>query len=418
MLRSTLYHCSVIVTLFLVCSCSKSSNEQIEIESTSEQAPITGDPVEKNAPNSNYHPAFEGQSRIGSMQTTTPISAEVISQSLSNPWGIAPLPDGRLLITQKTGNMRIASTDGTLSNPITGIPSVNSIGQGGLLGLCVDPNFSSNRMIYWVFSENVSGGTVTSVAKGKLANNEATIENVSVIFRANPSFNGSAHYGGRILFDKTGHLIISTGERSDLSTRPLAQSVTGALGKILRITTNGSPAPGNPNFQESGAIAELYSIGHRNPQGIAIHPINGDLWQSEHGPLGGDEVNRVEAGKNYGWPIISYGLEYNGQAIGNGITQKEGLEQPVYYWDPAISPSGITFYAGNRIPEWENNLFLGALSGQHIVRLVIDANHRVIGEERLLESENQRFRDIAQGLDKALYAITDSGRLYRIDKVE
>lgn len=270
-------------------------------------------------------------------------------------------------------------------------------------------------MIYWVFSENVSGGTVTAVAKGKLAANEKSIENATIIYRANPTAKSSLHYGGRIIFDPTGNLFISTGERSDLATRPLAQSVNGALGKILRITTNGQPAPGNPIFSQPGAIPELYSVGHRNPQGIALHPVTKELWQSEHGPRGGDEINRVQSGLNYGWPIVTYGIEYGGETIGTGVQQKEGMEQPVYYWDPVVSPSGMSFYSGNRIPEWQNNLFIGTLSGQHIIRLVIE-NNKVTGEERLLSEERQRFRDITQGKDEALYAITDQGRLYRIDK--
>lgn len=373
-------------------------------------------PVESNAANTNYQPAFAGQTRANGAKTSTPYVSEMVTSALASPWGITALPDGRLLITEKAGTMRIVSSTGTLSNAITGLPSVNSGGQGGLLGLCVDPQFTSNRMVYWVFSENVSGGNITSVAKGRLSNSETTIENPTIIYRANPSANvGNLHYGGRIVFDNTGNLFVSTGERSDLSTRPLAQSVTAALGKILRITTSGQPASGNPSFSQSGALPELYSIGHRNPQGIAIHPVTGELWQSEHGPRGGDEINRVLGGKNYGWPTITYGIEYSGATIGAGIQQQAGMEQPVYYWDPVISPSGITFYKGNTIPEWQNNLFVASLSGMHIARLVME-NNKVIGEERLLSNENQRFRDITQGTDSNLYAVTDGGRLYRIRK--
>lgn len=373
-------------------------------------------PVENNAANTNYQPAFPGQTRANGVRTSTPFVSEVLTSSLSSPWGITALPDGRLLITEKAGTMRIMSTTGTLSNAITGIPAVNSGGQGGLLGLCVDPQFASNRMVYWVFSENVNGGNLTSVAKGRLSDSETMIENPVVIYRATPSANvGNLHYGGRILFDSTGNLFVSTGERSDLSTRPLAQSVTAAVGKILRITTTGQPAPGNPAFTQSGALPVLYSIGHRNPQGMAIHPQTGELWQSEHGPRGGDEINRVQGGANYGWPTITYGIEYSGAVIGDGIQQKQGMEQPVYYWDPVISPSGMTFYRGNAMPEWQNNLFIASLSGMHIARLVIE-NNRVVGEERLLAGENQRFRDITQGKDNALYAVTDGGKLYRIRK--
>jgi len=374
-----------------------------------------GPPVETTDPNTDYVPAFEGQTRANGAVTTTAYASSIVTSTLASPWGITSLPDGRLLITEKGGNLRIVTASGQVSEAILGLPSVNDSGQGGLLGLCLDPNFATNRMVYWVFSESISGGNVTAVAKGRLSDNESTIEASTVIYRANPANSSALHYGGRILFDSTGNLLISTGERSVLETRPLAQSVTAALGKIVRITTQGAPAPGNPNFNLAGALPELYSIGHRNPQGLAIHPTTGDLWQSEHGPRGGDEINRVQAGANYGWPTITYGIEYGGEPIGDAIQQQDGMQQPVYYWDPVISPSGMTFYKGNRIPEWQNNLFVGALSGSHIARLVI-VNNRVVGEERLLVQENQRFRDITQTADGALYAITDQGRLYKIDK--
>ncbi|MEH6682795.1 MAG: PQQ-dependent sugar dehydrogenase [Sediminicola sp.] len=377
--------------------------------------PSTGMPVETNDPNTDYEPAFEGQTRVDGVTTTTPYVSTIVTSSLTAPWGITSLPDGRLLVTEKAGNLRIVTASGTVGDAITGLPGVNDAGQGGLLGICIDPDFADNRMVYWVFSENVAGGTVTSVAKGQLAENESGIEDPTIIYRADPSANGGNHYGGRILFDETGNLLVSTGDRSGNDTRPLAQSVTAALGKIVRITVDGSPAPGNPSFSEGGALPELYSMGHRNPQGLALHPVTGEVWQSEHGPRGGDEINRVLPGENYGWPTITYGIEYGGEPVGAGIQEQEGLEQPVYYWDPVISPSGITFYAGDRIPEWENNLFVGALSGTHIARLVIEDN-RVTGEERLLASEGERFRDLTQGTDNALYAITDAGRLYRIDR--
>ncbi len=369
--------------------------------------------VETNAPNSSYRPAFAGQTRIASVKTRTAFVSRVVTDQLSSPWGITSLPDGRFLVTQKGGQMRIVNVNGNLSNAITGLPVVNASGQGGLLGLCLDPQFETTRLVYWVFSESVTGGTLTSVGRGRLSADETRIENPSVIYRATPAYAGSAHYGGRILFDRTGHLLVSTGERSDMSTRSQAQSLDSGLGKIVRITTQGKPAADNPFIGQAGARGEIFSLGHRNPQGLAVHPVTGDLWQSEHGPRGGDEINRVQAGANYGWPTITYGIEYGGQPVGGGIQQREGLSQPAYYWDPVISPSGMSFYAGNAIPEWQNNLFIGALSGMHIARLVIE-NNRIVGEERLLTQENQRFRDITQGRDGALYAVTDQGRLYRI----
>lgn len=345
----------IIASFVLMASaCSKSET----VETDPEIDPVSGPGVETNPANTTYAPAFAGQTRISAVRTNTAFQGTAIATTLTAPWGITALPDGRLLITQKAGTMRIATATGTLSNPITGLPAVNANGQGGLLGLCIDPQFTSNRMVYWVFSENVAGGTQTSVAKGRLAQNELTIENPTVIYHAGPAYNGTLHYGGRILFDRTGNLIVSTGERSDLATRPLAQSVTAGLGKIIRINISGQPATGNPTFTTSGALPELYSIGHRNPQGLALHPVTGEIWQSEHGPRGGDELNRLQGGRNYGWPTITYGIEYSGAAIGSAIQQQNGLEQPAYYWDPVISPSGMTFYSGNRISEWQNNLFI------------------------------------------------------------
>lgn len=373
-------------------------------------------PVETQKANTNYKPAFDGQTRVAGVKTSTPFESKVFAEGLKSPWGICVLPDGRFLITEKEGNMRIVDDKGKLSDPITGIPQVDKRGQGGLLGLTLDPQFATTRMVYWVFAEPTSGGNQTAVAKGRLADDEKTIENAVVIYRAGPVFDGNLHFGGRIIFDKEGNLFVTTGERSELKTRPMAQDLKTGLGKIIRITVDGKPVTGNPFEAATDALPEIYSYGHRNVQGIAFHPETGDLWETEFGPRGGDELNRVEAGKNYGWPIITYGLEYSGKEIGNPpIQQKEGLEQPVYYWDPVLSPSGICFYTGNAIPEWKNNLFIAGLSSMHIARLVIKDN-KVVGEERLLDREGQRYRDIVQGQDEALYTITDSGKLYRIAK--
>ena len=325
------------------------------------------------------------------------------------------LPDGRLLITEKAGNLRIVKSTGEISEKITGLPKVDENGQGGLLGITLDPDFVQNRMVYWAFAEPVSGGNHTAVAKGRLSNDESKIENAVVIYRATPSHKGNLHFGGRVLFDKNGYLFISTGERSDKSTRPQAQALNSSLGKIIRITKDGQPAPGNALASTEGARPELYSYGHRNVQGLTINPETGDLWSNEFGPRGGDEINLVVAGNNYGWPTITYGIEYGGSKIGDAIQQKEGMMQPVYYWDPSVSPSGMTFYTGSQIAEWKNNLFVGCLSGMYIARLVIKDN-KVIGEERLLSEEFQRFRDVQQGKDGALYAVTDQGRLYWIGK--
>ena len=383
--------------------------------SETKQAEVTLPAVETKDPNSKYPSAFEGQTRIAGVKSPFEVKATVLDTTLNKPWGITSLPDGRFLITEKEGTMRIASTDGKVGGTITGLPKVSSEGQGGLLGVTIDPDFATNRMVYFTFAEAVKGGNLTSVGKGRLSDDDSKIENATVLYRAEPAFDGKLHFGGRILFDKSGNLFVSTGERSELATRPKAQDLDAALGKVVHITKDGKPVDGNPFATQAGARPEIFTYGHRNVQSLAFHPETGDLWEAEFGPRGGDELNRIEAGKNYGWPVITYGIEYKGDTIGTGIQQKEGMEQPVYYWDPSVSPSGMTFYSGSAIPEWKNNLFIGTLSGSHIVRLVIE-NNKVVGEERLLEDQKQRFRDVTQGKDGNLYAVTDGGKLYKISK--
>lgn len=397
----------------LVSACSTSTTNQNNTAAQTGSAELP--PVETRKSNTDYKPSFEGQTRVAGVKTTAEFEGVVLSSKLDKPWGITSLPDGRLIITEKEGLMRIATIKGELSAPISGIPKVNSSGQGGLLGLTLDPAFTDNRMMYWTFSEPLAEGNLTSVAKGKLSADERRLENVTVIYRATPAYKGDLHYGSRILFDKDGNLFFSTGERSDKVTRPQAQELNSALGKIIRITKDGKPAAGNPFLDQTDARAEIYSYGHRNVQGLALHPETGELWASEFGPRGGDELNLIRPGKNYGWPIITYGIEYGGDKIGGPITQKEGMEQPVYYWDPVLSPSGMTFYSGDEMPEWKSSLFIAGLNSNHIARLAI-SNNKVTGEERLLAGEGQRFRDITQGKDGALYAVTDEGRLYRIAK--
>ena len=413
---STSLTCVAIVLTFSV-ACASGGNEEINTApaGTGEVQSDTSAPVETKSANTDYKPAFAGQTRIGSVRTKTAYEGKLLSSDLKNPWGITSLPDGRFLITEKRGQVRLVSASGQVGDSISGVPAVNSRGQGGLLGITIDPAFAENRMVYWVFSEPLPEGNLTAVAKGKLSADDKKFENVSVIYRATPAYKGTLHYGGRILFDKAGNIIVSTGERSDLETRPQSQDLKSGLGKVVRITKDGKPAAGNPFAGNTNARPELYSYGHRNVQGLAFHPTTGDLWENEFGPRGGDELNRIQPGKNYGWPVITYGIEYAGGKVGEGITQKEGMEQPVYYWDPVLSPSGMTFYTGNDIPEWNNNLFISGLSSQHIARLVIE-NNKVVGEERILADEKQRFRDITQGKDGALYTVTDGGRLYRIGK--
>lgn len=414
-------------TLTLTASCQEQANNKDE-EQPPIESPITEDPtdstvavlppVETESPNVDYKPAFEGQTRINGVKTKTPYKVEVIAEGLKNPWAVAALPDGRLVITEKAGTLRIATIAGVLGGAITGFPAVDDRGQGGLLDVVAAPDFNTSRMLYFTlaeFAENKSEGSLTAVGKGKLSADESKIENFEIIFRAIPYYDNSMHFGSRLVFDNRGNIFASTGERSVLATRPRAQFLDNGYGKIVYITTEGKPVEGNPFINDSGALPEIYSYGHRNVQGLDIHPSTGELWASEMGPRGGDEINLIQPGVNYGWPTIGYGIEYNGRKVGDGITQKEGMEQPVYYWDPVLSPSGMTFYNSDVIPEWKDNLFIGGLSSRHIARIVLE-NNKVVGEERLLENENQRFRDVGMGLDGALYAVTDSGRLYKISK--
>lgn len=412
---------SVVIALFLM-ACSPvmedpKDDDPIDVENPIDKDPeiIFVDPVEKNRPNTDFKPAFEGQTRISGIKTTTTYTTSVVTNKLSEPWGIDVLPNGDLVVTEKSGNLRIVKSDGTVGVAIKGFPDINSGGQGGLLDIAISLNFETDRMLYFTLSLRSSLGSVTAVGKGRLSEDQTSLTDFKVIYQATPYFNGVGHYGSRVVFDKEGYLFISTGDRQSLQTRKNAQSLDNGHGKILRITTDGQPAPDNPYIDQADKHKEIYAYGLRNTQGLAIHPLTGDLWSNDMGPQGGDELNLIKSSKNYGWPIISYGEEYTGQPIGEGLSQKDGMEQPDYYWDPSIAPSGMTFYTSKVIQEWENNLFIGALRGSHIIRLMIKDN-KVIGEERLLTDKGERFRDIAMGLNGELYAITDGGILYRIGK--
>lgn len=412
-MKSQILTTASLFAIFLLASCTGNSKTSVAENSTSTQNGKLPNPetAAKNSPT--FKSAFANQTRAEGLKTTTAYNVEIINSSLGKPWGITNLPDGRFLITEKSGFMNIVSKDGKTISKVEGFPAVDSKAQGGLLDVALDPDFRNNRMIYWTFSEPVSGGNHTSVGKGKLSADEKTIESPQVIFRATPTYDGKLHYGSRLVFDQDGNLFVSTGERSDIETRPLAQNTMAYLGKVLKITKDGKTAPGNPFIENSKYKPEIYSYGHRNPQGLAIDE-KGQLWEAEMGPKGGDEVNLIQPGKNYGWGDVTYGIEYSGKEINAGTTQKIGTEQPVYYWDPSISMSGITFYTGN-IDEWKNNMMVGCLSGEKIIRLVL-RNNKVVGEEWLLEDKKERFRDVLNGQDGNLYAVTDSGKLYKISK--
>lgn len=405
-----------VSTTFVACNGAAKTADTDSTATTAAAADTTKLPALETKPgNADYKPAFEGQTRIGAVKTTTAYQVDKLADSLGRPWAVIALPDNKLLLTEKSGYMEVRNEDGSLVKKITGLPKVDDAGQGGLLDVALDPDYTNNKIIYWSYAEPYKKGNLTAVAKGKLNEADGKVEAPTVIFRATPELNNSKlHYGSRLVFDKEGNLYVSAGERSVIEGRPQAQLLKSGLGKIFKITKEGKPAAGNPFVDNKDAMPEIFSYGHRNPQGLDIHPVTGDVWDAEFGPRGGDEVNLVKAGKNYGWPTITYGIEYNGNKIGDSIQQKDGLEQPVYYWDPVLSPGGMTFYKGNAIPEWENNLFIGGLSSMHIARLVIKDN-KVVGEEWLLEDKKERFRDIAYN-DGKLYVVTDNGNLYRISK--
>jgi glucose/arabinose dehydrogenase len=375
-------------------------------------------PYETRAPNTQLKPALPGQARAPELKANVAYEVTTYAEGLQKPWGIAFLPDGRLLITEKAGRLRIRDQDGKLSEPVTGIPEVDARGQGGLLGLAIDPDFARNGLIYWSFSEPDANQTNhTAVGRGKLVTTGGAprLENVQVIFRQTPSLASTLHYGGRLVFAPDKTLYVTTGERSILQGRMQAQRLDGDLGKIIRINSDGSIPKDNPFVGREGVRPEIFSIGQRNVQAAALHPVTGKLWEVEHGPLGGDELNIIEAGKDYGWPTITYGLEYNGKPIGDSLTQKAGMEQPVYYWDPVIAPSGMAFYTADLAPAWKGSLFVGALGDRQLVRLTLKGD-KVIGEERLLTEEKERIRDVIQGPDGALYLATDNqnGRILRV----
>lgn len=374
-----------------------------------------GDPVETRPPNApNQTPAFEGQTRAPGVTTEATLSHTVVAEGLSHPWGLALLPDGNWLVTERPGRLRIITANGQVGEPIAGLPEVDARGQGGLLDVILGPDFSSDRRIYWSYAEPREGGNATSVARGVLSDDGTRVDNVEVIFRARPTYDGDKHFGSSLAFAPDGTLFITLGERSDARMRPQAQDLGSHMGKTIRINADGSVPADNPFVGREGALPEIWSLGHRNVQGIAVAP-DGQVWTVEHGTRGGDEINLDRAGLNYGWPEVAYGIEYRGGEINEGITQKEGTEQPVYYWDPVIAPGGMTFYDGAMFPGWQGNLLVAGLKERHIARLVIE-DDRVVGEERLLTDLGDRIRDVAVGPDGAVWAITDedNGKLVRL----
>ena len=349
------------------------------------------------------------------------IRVETVAQGLEHPWGIAFLPDGNFLVTERPGFLRIVTPEGKIGNAIYGVPEVDARGQGGLLDVALDPDFAENRLVYLSYAEKGENGkNGTAVARGHLTESlSPQLRNVEVIFRQQPKELSTLHFGSRLVFDREGHLFITMGERSKREFRGQAQDLSSHLGKIVRIWPDGTVPDDNPFVNREGALPEIWSYGHRNAQGAALHPETGRLWENEHGPRGGDEVNIPEPGKNYGWPVVTYGTEYSGLPVGEGKSAAPGMEDPAHYWVPSIGPSGMAFYTGDAIPEWKGSLFVGGLAIPQLARLSLDGD-KVTGAEPMLKDLGLRIRDVAQGPDGALYLLTDEedGQLLRITKAD
>jgi aldose sugar dehydrogenase len=339
------------------------------------------------------------------------VRAETVAKGLEHPWALAFLPDGRILVTERPGRLRIVERNGRLSQPLSGVPKVYAQGQGGLLDIAVDPKFAENRLVYLSFAEPGEDGNVgTAVARGRLG--DTGLQDVRVIYRQQPKVEGGGHYGSRLVFRPDGTLFVTQGDR--MNYRERAQNLSEGIGKIVRINPDGSIPKDNPFVGRSGVRPEIWSYGHRNAQAAALDPETGRLWTVEHGARGGDELNHPEAGKNYGWPIITYGVDYSGAKIGEGAA-KPGLEQPVYYWDPVIAPSGMIFYTGDAFPGWKGSILIGSMEPGRLVRLTMQ-NGKVASEERYLGDLDERIRDVQQGPDGLVYVVTDEddGRLLRL----
>lgn len=349
------------------------------------------------------------------------ISVVTVASGLEHPWALAFLPDGNFLVTERPGRLRIVTSKGEVKKPIAGVPEVDARNQGGLLDVALDPDFEENRLVYLTYAEKGEGGTNgTAVARGHLTESMSPqLRNVEVIFRQTPKKDSTLHFGSRLVFDNEGHLFVALGERSRVGMREESQKLDSHLGKVVRIWPDGTVPEDNPFVGAEDALPEIWSYGHRNQQGAALHPETGKLWTNEHGPRGGDEINIPEAGKNYGWPIVSYGTEYSGAPIGEGKSTAPGMEEPIHHWTPSIGVSGMAFYASDAIPEWQGSLFVGGLARPSLRRLTLDGQ-KVTAEETLLEDLGARIRDVRQGPDGALYLLTDdeNGKLLRIVKAE
>jgi glucose/arabinose dehydrogenase len=342
------------------------------------------------------------------------LKVETVAGGLVYPWSLVFLPDGRMLVTERPGRMRIVTRDGKLSPPVANVPRVFAVSQGGLLDVILDRDFARNRTIYFSYAEPFDGGGRTALARAQLdASETPRLVDLTVIYRQHGPASRGNHFGGRIAQAADGNLFLTNGEH--FTDRDLAQTLDNDLGKIVRLTPDGAAPKDNPFAGHAGARPEIWSLGHRNPQGLAINPADGKLWEQEHGPMGGDEINLIQPGRNYGWPRVSHGLNYDGTPVGTGKAQMAGMEDPLWHWTPSIAPSGMAFYTGDLFKGWKGSLINGALKFQLIVRLELQGD-KVVKEERLLQGLRERIRDVRQGPDGALYLLTDNnaGRILRV----
>jgi glucose/arabinose dehydrogenase len=343
------------------------------------------------------------------------IEVSTIAEGLDHPWGIAVLPDGSMLVTEKSGALRRVEKNGNLGKPIKGVPEVDARDQGGLLDITLHPNFDQNRLLYLSFSEPGEGGNSTAVARAELSEDHRQLTGLRVIFSQKPKLDSTMHFGSRIVFDRDGRIYVGLGERSHEQFREQAQDLNSHLGKVVRLNEDGSVPPDNPFVGRNDALPEIWSYGHRNIQAAALHPETGKFWEIEHGPKGGDEVNIPDAGDNYGWPVVSHGINYDGTPVGSGKKDAPGMADPLYTWTPVIAPSGMIFYSGKAFPEWKGDLFVGGLRAKALVRLELDGE-KVVGEERLLTDLGHRIRDVTESPEGHIIVITDAdnGRIIRI----
>ncbi|MBX3234297.1 MAG: PQQ-dependent sugar dehydrogenase [Labilithrix sp.] len=366
----------------------------------------SGAPVETNPPNApSQTPAFPGQTRAPGHATNVAFDVRVVASGLGVPWAVAFLPDGAKLVTSRAGQMRIVSASGEVSSPLAGVPAVAANGQGGLLDVVVDPAFAQTSLVYFTYSEPRTGGSGTAVARARLAG--GSLADVQVIWRMPETRNSSQHFGARLVFARDGSLFVATGERAVGDGSGNARDLASSYGKVIRVRPDGAIPEDNPLVGRAGALPEVFAAGLRNPQAAALNPWTGELWTVEHGPRGGDEVNVIRAGKDYGWPTVTYGINYNGSPVGEGVTSRAGIEQPLYYWDPVIAPAGAAFYDAEAFPAWRGSLFIGSLAQRHLVRLTLEGE-RIIGEERLLVERAGRVRDVRVGPTGTIFVTDES----------